>query len=136
MASETSEKRVPLNTVLLEAREAQGISLESVAGQLKLSVVQLKKLEKEGLNPETLTTFERGYVRNYATFLGLDLECIERYFSGYDYGYSALHSVKVYGETEHKPLLGRFIIKWLLVFVLIGLVGALIWSAFPSLLNF
>ncbi len=135
MAEDVSENTIPLNTLLLAAREAQGLQLEQVASQLNLALVQLEKLESDALDPEKLSTFERGYVRNYANFLQIDPSVIERYFLDCDYGYSDLHSVKAYGGTTNKPLLGGGIIKWFLVLVLLALLVLLVLPNFPNLLT-
>jgi len=135
MAEDVSESTIPLNTVLLAAREAQGLRLEQIASQLNLALSQLEKLESDALDPAKLSTFERGYVRNYANFLQIEPSVIERYFLGCDYGYSDLHSVKEYGCTTHKPLLGRGIIKWFLIVALLGLLVLLVLPNFPNLLT-
>ena len=126
MAEDVSEDVVPLNRLLRSSREAQGLSLEHVASCLNLSSAQLERLESSGVEPEHLSTFERGYVRNYANFLQIDSAVIDRYFVDCDYGYSDLHSVKKYGCTTHKPLLGRGIVKWLLMFALFSLLVLLL----------
>ena len=126
MDDNTLEVSTSLHALLSSTREAQGLSLEQVSKQLNLSLEQLENLEKEGLDPEKLSTFERGYVRNYARLLGIDEASIERYFAGCHYQYSSLHSVKVYGCPTHKPLLGRSIIKWLFALILVGLIVVLI----------
>ena len=133
MAEDVSEDVVPLGMLLRTTREAQGLSLEHVASRLNLSSVQLEKLESSALEAKNLSTFERGYARNYAHFLQIEPTLIERYFVDCDYGYSELHSVKKYGCTTHKPLLWRGIVKWLLVFALFGLLVFLVLPNFPEL---
>ncbi|MCF6298679.1 MAG: helix-turn-helix domain-containing protein [Thiomicrorhabdus sp.] len=135
MAEDVSENTIPLNRLLLTSREAQSLSLEQIASQLNLAPAQLEKLENDTLDPEKLTTFERGYVRNYANFLQIDPAVIDRYFLGFDYGYSDLHAVKKYGCTTQKPLLGRSIVKWLLGLALLGVLVLLVLPNFPSLLS-
>lgn len=134
MKESTLEESASLNTLLSRTREAQGLSLEQVSKSLNLSLEQLENLEKDGLEPENLSTFERGYARNYARLLSIEDDLIDGYFSGCNHHYSALHSVKKYSCSTHKPLLGRAIIKWLVIFALIGLV-VLIGSEFSHLLD-
>lgn len=133
MAEDISENTISLSTLLLTTREEQGLYLEQVASQLNLSPAQLEKLEGDALDPENLTTFERGYVRNYAHLLKIEPAVIEGYFVNCNYGYSELHSVKKYGCTTHKPLLGRGIVQWLLVIVLLVLLALLVLPNFPGL---
>jgi len=135
MAEDVSENSISLNRLLLSTREAKGLPLEQIASQLNLAPAQLEKLEGDTLDPRKLSTFERGYVRNYARFLDIDPAVIDRYFLGCDYGYSELHSVKKYGCTTQKPLLGRGIVKWLLGLALLGLLALLVLPSFPSLLS-
>ncbi|MCF6345754.1 MAG: helix-turn-helix domain-containing protein [Thiomicrorhabdus sp.] len=122
MENKTLEESTSLNALLSSTREAQGLSLEQASRRLNLSLEQLEKLEKNGLEPEKLSTFERGYVRNYARLLGLEEALIDHYFVDCHHKYSTLHSVKEYGCSTQKPLLGRSIIKWLFVLALVGLV--------------
>lgn len=135
MEENTLEESTSLNALLSSTREAQGLSLEQVSKRLNLSLEQLEKLEKDGLEPESLSTFERGYVRNYARLLGIEEGLIENYFANCHHRYSALHSVKKYSCSTHKPLLGRSIIKWLVAFALIGLVVVLIGTELFHLLG-
>ncbi|VAW48586.1 hypothetical protein MNBD_GAMMA04-777 [hydrothermal vent metagenome] len=132
MTEDVSKNVVSLGTLLLTTREAQGLSLEHVASRLNLSLAQLVKLESRALDPAQLSTFERGYVRNYTNFLQIDTALIDHYFVGCEYAYSDLHSVKKYGCTTHKPLLGRGIVKWLLVFALFGLLALLFYLTFEN----
>ena len=56
---------------LAEAREAKGVTASDVANKLKLSVRQIEALEAEDLSLLPGEIFIRGFVRNYARFLGV-----------------------------------------------------------------
>ncbi len=56
---------------LAEARDAQGLALEHVAGQLRLSVHMLEALEKDDYAQLPPAAFVTGYLRSYARLLGL-----------------------------------------------------------------
>lgn len=58
--------------LLREAREAAGMSLDSVAQQLKLAPRQVKALEDGDFAHLPGRTFVRGFMRNYARLLRLD----------------------------------------------------------------
>jgi cytoskeleton protein RodZ len=58
--------------LLRDAREAAGISLDSVAQQLKLHLRQVKALEDDDFAQLPGRTFIRGFIRNYARLLRLD----------------------------------------------------------------
>jgi len=59
---------------LATAREACGFSLGDVARQLKLSVRQVGALERDDYDAFPSRVFVRGFLRNYAKLLQLDLE--------------------------------------------------------------
>lgn len=59
------------------ARELRGWSVEQVAGQLKLSVGQITALEADAFDSLPGNTFVRGFVRNYARLLGLDVQQLQ-----------------------------------------------------------
>lgn len=73
---EPADKRVEdtvfVGVQLKRAREAQQLSLGDVAERLKLSVRQLEAIERDDYAFLPGPTFVRGFVRNYARFLGLD----------------------------------------------------------------
>lgn len=58
--------------LLRQAREARGLSLGQVSAHLKLTVRQIEAIECGDLSILPGQTFARGFVRNYARFLGLD----------------------------------------------------------------
>lgn len=60
--------------LLAQAREAQKLSLQQVANELKLSVSFVKAIEAEQCSSLPDVAFVRGYVRNYARLLGLPKE--------------------------------------------------------------
>src|SRR5438309_9495044 len=63
---------VSAGTALRGAREAAGLSIDAVAQQLKLAPRQVQALEDDDFARLPGRTFVRGFVRNYARFLGLD----------------------------------------------------------------
>lgn len=60
--------------VLREIRERRGESLSDVAFSLKLSYAQVVALEEERLDELPGLTFIKGFYRNYARHLGVDIE--------------------------------------------------------------
>ncbi|WP_018607107.1 helix-turn-helix domain-containing protein [Uliginosibacterium gangwonense] len=57
---------------LRQAREAMGLSIGDVSAYLKLTVRQIEAIEHGELDALPGAAFARGFVRNYARFLGLD----------------------------------------------------------------
>jgi cytoskeleton protein RodZ len=59
-------------SILAAHREEAGMSLEEVAGQLKLAKRQIEALEQDRFDALPGNTFVRGFVRNYARLLHID----------------------------------------------------------------
>lgn len=57
---------------LRQAREAMGLSVGDVSAYLKLTVRQIEAIERGELDALPGAAFARGFVRNYARFLGLN----------------------------------------------------------------
>lgn len=79
--SEHTEAVVPADAVegaedvwasLRHAREALGMSVSDVSAHLKLTSRQIEAIERGELTVLPGAAFARGFVRNYARFLGLD----------------------------------------------------------------
>lgn len=68
------EVHTPKGTVLKRAREAQGLSLESIHEATKIPLDALRAIE-EGYTVRTLSPFYyRGFLKMYAQYLNLDLK--------------------------------------------------------------
>lgn len=78
MEAQTEQNNVLLpehggvGATLKAAREAAGLSLGEVADRLKLSLKQLEAIEGDRFEALPGPAFVRGFVRNYARFLGVD----------------------------------------------------------------
>ncbi|MCK9261083.1 MAG: DUF4115 domain-containing protein [Azoarcus sp.] len=72
----TETVQTPAGTMLRQAREGRGESLEEVAQALKLSMRQLVAIESGHYESLPGPAFVRGFVRNYARHLGLDPEAV------------------------------------------------------------
>lgn len=59
---------------LAAARKAQGLTVENVAGRLRLSPIQIKAIEADDFTALPGAVFARGFVRNYARLLDLNAE--------------------------------------------------------------
>lgn len=57
---------------LRQAREARGLSVDDIAQTLKLAPRQVEAIEAEAFGQLPGIAFARGFVRNYARYLGLD----------------------------------------------------------------
>lgn len=63
-----------LGPVLREARKKQGLEIDEVAHQLRMSARQILALEEENFAALSSPPFVRGFIRNYAKLLKLDAE--------------------------------------------------------------
>jgi cytoskeletal protein RodZ len=90
---EVDEKLNELGTILKEAREKKGISLEDIFESTKIQVKLLRALEEGNYAAYPGDVYVRGALRNYADAVGLDYKEI-----------SALYKkVKGEAEAEAKP---------------------------------
>lgn len=118
-----------LREVLTCARQEQGLSLSVVAETLKVSEKQLAFFEGEAFELNALTPFQRGYLRNYAKLLKVDLTPYHLEDLGKEQVSSKLQSI----DSEPKPLVKLTfltVIKWLLLVGLIALAVMLFLTGF------
>lgn len=71
-----SAARTSAGAKLRAAREAQSLSIEAVAQQLKLAPRQVQALENDDYGRLPGRTFVRGFSRNYARFVHLDPDAV------------------------------------------------------------
>ena len=64
--------------LLRRTREERGVSLETISGETRLSKRYLLALEDEAIAKLPGGTYNRAYLRTYATFLGLEPEALLR----------------------------------------------------------
>lgn len=123
---------------LRAAREQAGLSLADVAERLKLSLRQLDAIEENQFEMLHGAPFVRGFVRNYARFLGMDpaplLSLLDRRFP------SMVMEIKSQAYPSHEPTVikgerggkrsGKRIVFYLLGVVLLGAggYGVFLWN--------
>lgn len=61
-----------IGTLLRETRETKGVSIEAVEESTSIRQLYLEAIEKEDYDKLPGMVYARGFVRNYADFLGLD----------------------------------------------------------------
>ncbi len=100
---------------LAAARQHYGLTVADVARQLKLNVRQVEALEEDAYEQLPGPVFVRGFVRNYARFLGLDPEPLLAYAEHHmprqrpvDEPFSPSRAVPFSGERENH--LSRYMI--------------------------
>lgn len=116
----------PLHERFINAREQKKLTLDSVSESLSLSITQLKKLESDGLDLDDITAFERGYIRNYAQFLGVDIRQFTDSFPEGDRVSSELKSINRfkypgYQQPFFKKRVGKIVLVLFVLLVIAGL---------------
>lgn len=67
---------VSVGTRLRLAREARGMSIESVGHAIKLAPRQVEAIESDDFDRLMSPTYVRGFIRNYASLIGLDAQVL------------------------------------------------------------
>ena len=81
-APEADASAPSAGTILMQAREAAGLTIDDVALQLKLAPRQVVAIERDDFPALPGRTFIRGFVRNYARLLKLDTDAVLAALSG------------------------------------------------------
>lgn len=116
-----------LGVRLRQAREAQGLKIEAVAGQLRIDVTRLKALERDDFSAFPAAVFVRGYVRGYARLLALpEAEFIALYEKQAPPSAMSLHPLPAarYDKSEKTTLITM--VGWAIT-LLVLLAGAGFW---------
>ncbi|MCQ9373334.1 DUF4115 domain-containing protein [Methyloversatilis sp. XJ19-13] len=65
-----------VGTRLRQAREARGMSIDSVGRAIKLAPRQVEAIEADDFDSLMSPTYVRGFIRNYAALIGLDAQTL------------------------------------------------------------
>jgi len=114
---------LPLSEKFIQAREKQNLTLEEAAEHLNLSLEQLTKLESSELDFAKTTTFERGYIRNYAQYLEVDITYFESSFPDVNQVGSELKSMSRFKYPAPKPFFRSGLGKVVLVICFIAVIA-------------
>ena len=98
---------------LREARRAQGYSLEEVASETRISVQALRDLEANTWNTTTSGVFAKGFLRSYASFLGLNPEKLPA--AGVPKANGLRHAPAWLSRTESRPPFGTAMVVMVLL---------------------
>lgn len=115
-------------TLLARSREASGMSIEDVAAQLKLAPRQVVAIERDDFASLPGRTFIRGFVRNYARLLKLDVDAVLAALPGEgaspapDRPLAATTSRSI-GEMPREPGPRPGIARWAIPLVLVAIVA-------------
>src|SRR5947209_19401930 len=117
---------VSAGTALRGAREAAGLSIDAVAQQLKLAPRQVQALEDDDFARLPGRTFVRGFVRNYARYVGLDPEDVVALLPGADVAPSLQRptitpSSRPMGQMPAHAPAGRSWTRWAIPLALVAI---------------
>jgi len=128
MVSEQTEGAVDtlsLTSALKKAREEKGWSIEEVAEKLKIAAEHLAFMESEQLDIASLDPFKRGYLRNYAEVLGVDVFDYQTMFNDIKSIEAPLQSVSS-EDPSIKPVFSIATLRVMTTIILIALVALLV----------
>lgn len=91
-----------IGAALKEAREEMGVSLEEVAGDLKLRVSQLEDIESGNLDAFKDVFYLKYFIRDYAKYLGLNYEDMIDEFNEYLFDYTSKISIDDIKKAKKK----------------------------------
>lgn len=121
-----------LGNRLREARESQGLSLQQAEETTRIRLVFLEALEEERFDELPGDVYARGFIRNYAQFLGLDQQELLASFSALRGRSSAYHVPKVLDEPlVPRPTSNRWA-RVFLAFMLLVLLTASGWYIYQK----
>ena len=121
--TELENSDLPLNERLLQTRKKLNLTLNEVADHLNLRAAQLAKLEQPEIDYKGCSAFERGYIRNYAQYLKVDISQFTAELEEDDRSGNPLKSMNRFNYLAPKPIFINGFVKGALVVVLIFLIG-------------
>jgi transcriptional regulator with XRE-family HTH domain len=122
-----------IGRVLAEARERAGKSLKDVERVTKIRAKYIEALENDQFGLIPGDAYVRGFIRSYATYLGIDPEpLIEQYRAEYEHPvrYEAKVFAEIPSRTKQHSILKRVLLFLLVLAVLF--VGVLSWAAYMA----
>lgn len=116
-----------LGQLLRQTREEKGIDLDQVANETRIRARYLEALEQENYDELPTPGHVQGFLRNYALYLGLDLNEVQAL---YDTDNKAsrpfvpgIFYPKDIDLTPRRPLLRASVVLWVVLFLVVLVVG-------------
>ena len=111
---------------LLIAREAQGLSQQSIAEELHLPVRYIQWIEEGSFDKLPSSVFARGYIRGYAKIVGLDGSSLIELFDQLSGASSKKEPIRSVTRIQQQVKPGDPVMRWstwLFLLILISAVG-------------
>lgn len=118
-ATETDQVVAALGSVLQSAREMKNLSIQEVAQRLKIPTQKITEMENDDLELKKQTVYERGYLRNYARMLDVDIgDFLSQEMSSKRFKYSqgeikGAIDLPVYRHLRPKRRIAPLLFRWL-----------------------
>ena len=111
-----------IGKILREERERQGKTLEDIHNALKISIHNLKAIEEGDLGSLPHPVYVKGFIKNYADFLGLDgSELSQRFFQTCEMLDKDKDKIKEFESTGRKKIFWVVLLLCVFVIFLFGL---------------
>lgn len=115
----TEQTKLSVGEQLKQARVTRATTCADVAAKLKLDEWIIQALEADDYSRLPAPIFTRGYLRSYASLMGLDADALAASYKG-DTGAVTPLSVNTAGDD---PKTGKRWLSWFFAFVVIALLG-------------
>lgn len=122
-----AESVISPGNLLKNARLSAGMQINDVAEKLFLKPHAIEELESDAIDPKRSLTFTKGYVRNYAKLLGLNVDDIIAHFEAYHNKPEPPAKLQSFSKRVAKQAHDDrwMMVTWVLLFLIIG--GAVLW---------
>ncbi len=108
-----------IGKTLREERERQGKTLKDVHNATKISIHNLKAIEEGDLGSLPHPVYVKGFIKNYADFLGLDgSELSQRFFQACELLNGNVDRMREFEEIERKKMFWAIVLSCVLVIFL------------------
>ncbi|MDP2559918.1 RodZ domain-containing protein [Psychrobium sp. 1_MG-2023] len=122
----TDEESIPLGQQLRLARESMGYSTKDLSEQLCVSETMVASIESDTIDPSIGTLFTKGYVKNYARFVNLNVnEILELYAEQYQ-GKPSVKKMQSFSQRQ-QALAHNSYLNLLTFFIILVLSCVVIW---------
>lgn len=123
LVAETQEQKTNCGGALNVAREAQGLTIQDVAKQLRLGVKQIEALEADDFATLPEATIVKGFIRNYAKLLKIPSEPLVAAYNEMkpekeQHAYTLNPGINMKISESKKSDIGRYFILTLVLLVL------------------
>lgn len=121
--AEEQEQKTNCGGALNAAREAQGLTIQDVAKQLRLGVKQIEALEADDFAALPEATIVKGFIRNYAKLLKIPSEPLVAAYNDMkpekaQHAYTLHPGINMKISESNKPEVGRYFILTFIILVL------------------